>query len=238
MTNPDEATDYAALIRAVTQAGERKHPEWLDPGQQVFSPKYGQGKVISWVGNTLIVKFPGYSIPVQYKNWQQAVERSEIAPGDVPTTPESLSESQENGTHEVQPTSFSQVSAVEIAAIPQPKFRAIALELASNLSAVRITPPTSGSLYAIPRDLPWALQKALWGLGINELYSHQLEALDCLRKGCDLSIVTPTASGKTLCYNLAILEDCLNRPQTSALGVAELQYESMMDNKVNFYEMP
>ena len=58
MTNP-EPTDYAALIRAVTLCGEQKHPEWLDPRQQVFSPKYGQGKVISWVGNTLIVKFPG-----------------------------------------------------------------------------------------------------------------------------------------------------------------------------------
>jgi hypothetical protein len=122
----------------VTLCGERKHPEWLDPRQQVFSPKYGQGKVISWVGNTLIVKFPGYSIPVQYKNWQQAVEKSEIAPGDVPTTPESSSEAEENGASEVQPASFSQVRAAEIAAIPQPKFRAIALELASNLSAVAL----------------------------------------------------------------------------------------------------
>ncbi|MEZ2339542.1 hypothetical protein [Microcoleus sp.] len=197
MTNPDP-TDYAALIRAVTPNSERKHPEWLDPGQQLCSPKYGQGEVISWVGNTLIVKYPGHSIPVLYKNWQQAVEKSEIAPGDLPTTPESSSEAEENGTHQVQPTSFSQVSAAEIAAIPQPKFRAIALDLASNLSAVRITPPASGSLYAIPRDLPWALQNALRGLGIEELYSHQINALDCLRQGCDLSIVTPTASGKTL----------------------------------------
>ncbi|WP_333257884.1 hypothetical protein [Microcoleus sp. B5-C4] len=53
MTNP-EPTDYAALIRAVTPNSERKHPEWLDPGQPLFSPKYGQGEVISWVGNTLI----------------------------------------------------------------------------------------------------------------------------------------------------------------------------------------
>ena len=222
MTNP-ESTDYAALIRAVTPNSERKHPEWLDPRQQVFSSKYGQGKVISWVGNTLIVKFSGYSIPVPYKNWQQAIEKSEIAPGEAPTTPESSSEAEENGINEEQPTSISQVRAAEIAAIPQPKFRAIALELASNLSAVRITPHTSGSLYAIPRDLPSALQNALRGLGIHQLYSHQIEALDCLRKGCDLSIVTPTASGKTLCYNLAILEDCLSRPQTSALYIFPLK---------------
>jgi DEAD/DEAH box helicase domain-containing protein len=222
MTHP-EPTDYAALIRAVALSGERKHPEWLDPEQQVFSPKYGQGKVISWVGNTLIVKFPGYSIPVQYKNWQQAVEKSEIAPGEASKTPEPSSQAEENGAGEVQPASFSQVSAASIAAIPQPKFRAVALELASHLSAVGITPPQPGSLYAIPKDLPLALQNALRGLGINELYSHQIEALDCLRQGCDLSIVTPTASGKTLCYNLAILEDCLKNPQTSALYIFPLK---------------
>jgi DEAD/DEAH box helicase domain-containing protein len=222
MTNP-KPTDYAALIRAVSQGGERKHPEWLDPGQQLCSPKYGQGEVMSWVGNTLIVKYPGYLIPVQYKNWQQAVETNEIAPGNVPTTPESSSQAEEKSAGEVQPASFCKVSAAEIAAIPEPKFRAIAQELAANLSAVRITPPASGSLYAIPKDLPWALQNALRGLGIHQLYSHQIEALDCLRQGCDLSIVTPTASGKTLCYNLAILEDCLKNPQTSALYIFPLK---------------
>jgi DEAD/DEAH box helicase domain-containing protein len=222
MTNP-KPIDYAALIRAVSLNSERKHPEWLDPGQQVFSPKYGQGEVMSWVGNTLIVKFPGYSIPVQYKNWQQAVEKSEIAPGNVSATPESSTQAEESGAGEVQPASLSPVSAASIAAIPQPKFRAIALELASNLSAVRITPPASGLLYAIPRDLPSPLQNALRGLGIHQLYSHQIEALDCLRKGCDLSIVTPTASGKSLCYNIPILEDCLNHPQTSALYIFPLK---------------
>lgn len=149
-------------------------------------------------GNILIVKYPGYSIPVQYKNWQQAVETNEIAPGEASKTPESSSQAEESGAGEVQSASFSPVSAAEIVAIPQPKFRAIAQELASHLSAVRITPPASGSLYAIPKDLPWALQNALRGLGIEELYSHQINALDCLRQGCDLSIVTPTASGKTL----------------------------------------
>lgn len=222
MTNP-KPTDYAAIIRAAAQGGERKHPEWLDPGQQLCSPKYGQGKVTAWLGNILIVKFPGYSIHVQYKNWQQSVERSEIAPLGATATPESLSEASESATGEVQPASFSQVSAAEIAAIPQSKFRAVAQELASNLSAVRINPAASGSLYGIPKDLPSALQNALRRLKINELYSHQVEALTYLRKGSDLSIVTPTASGKTLCYNLAILEDCLNSPQTSALYIFPLK---------------
>ncbi|MEG4431576.1 DEAD/DEAH box helicase [Microcoleus sp. F10_A2] len=219
MTNTDPP-DYAALIRAVTPNSERKHPEWLDPGQPLFSPKRGQGEVMSWMGNILIAKFPGYSIPVQFKNWQQSVETGEIAPVSAPA---SSSQSEEKGAGEVESASFCQVSAAEIAAIPQPKFRAIAQELASHLSAVHITPPASGSLYAIPRDLPSPLQNALRGLGIHELYSHQIEALDCLRQGGDLSIVTPTASGKTLCYNLAILENCLNNPQTSALYIFPLK---------------
>ena len=109
MTDP-KPTDYAAIIRAVAQGSERKHPEWLDPGEPVCSPKYGQGKVFSWLGNTLIVKFPGYSIPVQFKNWQQSVETGEIAPVSAPATPESLSEAEENGGGEIQPASFSQVS--------------------------------------------------------------------------------------------------------------------------------
>src|SRR4028119_27803 len=94
MTNP-EPTDYAALIRAVTKGGERKHPEWLDPGQQLLCPKCGQGKGVSWMCNTLIVKFPGYSIPVQYKNWHQAVEKREITPGEASKTPESSSQSED-----------------------------------------------------------------------------------------------------------------------------------------------
>ncbi|MFS8119769.1 MAG: hypothetical protein ACMG55_14970, partial [Microcoleus sp.] len=90
MTDP-KPTDYAAIIRAVESNSERKHPEWLDSGKPVCSPKYGQGKVFSWLGNTLVVQFPGYSIPVMYKNWQQSVETGEITPVSVPITPESSS---------------------------------------------------------------------------------------------------------------------------------------------------
>ncbi|MDF5711151.1 MAG: hypothetical protein PUP90_26630 [Nostoc sp. S4] len=43
---------------------------------------------------------------------------------------------------------------------------------------------------------------ALQNNGITQIFSHQLEALTKLRAGFDLSITTPTASGKTLCYKL------------------------------------
>lgn len=220
MTNP-KPTDYAAIIRAAAN-GAPVPPEWLKPGQQICSPKYGQGKVISWLGNILLVKFPGYSIPTQFKDWQQAVETGEITPVNPSATPETLS-AEGSAASNIQSASFSRVSETEILAIPQPKFRTIAQELASNLTAVRINPPATASLYAIPKDLPSVLQNSLLSLGIDGLYSHQVEALTYLRKGYDLSIVTPTASGKTLCYNLAILEGCLNNPETSALYIFPLK---------------
>ena len=69
----------------------------------------------------------------------------------------------------------------------------------------------------MPKDLPLGLQTALHQIGIDSLYQHQIEALTQLRLGKDLSIVTSTASGKTLCYNLAILESCLNNPFSTAV---------------------
>jgi DEAD/DEAH box helicase domain-containing protein len=50
-----------------------------------------------------------------------------------------------------------------------------------------------------------------------------VEALNYLRSGLDLSLVTPTASGKTLCYNLPIIESSLNQPQTTALYIFPLK---------------
>ncbi len=72
-------------------------------------------------------------------------------------------------------------------------------------------------------DLPLPLRHALHTIGITSLYSHQVEALEYLRAGNDLSLVTPTASGKTLCYNLPILESCLNQPETTALYIFPLK---------------
>jgi len=65
--------------------------------------------------------------------------------------------------------------------------------------------------------LPEALRQALSGIGIARLYSHQAEAIDHLRRGRHTAIVTSTASGKTLCYNLPVLEKLLDNPQTKAL---------------------
>ncbi|HQB31609.1 MAG TPA: DEAD/DEAH box helicase, partial [Syntrophales bacterium] len=53
--------------------------------------------------------------------------------------------------------------------------------------------------------------------GIRELYSHQAQALSEVRRGRDVCLVTPTASGKTLCYNIPVLNAILDHPETRAL---------------------
>ncbi len=53
--------------------------------------------------------------------------------------------------------------------------------------------------------------------GIVQLYSHQADAAERVRKGLGIVVVTPTASGKTLCYNLPVLNAILENPDTRAL---------------------
>jgi len=53
--------------------------------------------------------------------------------------------------------------------------------------------------------------------GITRLYSHQAEALRLAHTGRNLVVVTPTASGKTLCYNLPVTNAILAQPTTRAL---------------------
>ncbi len=58
--------------------------------------------------------------------------------------------------------------------------------------------------------LPPELVSALARMGVERLYTHQVEAIDAVRRGESVVIVTGTASGKTLCYNLPVLESLLN----------------------------
>ncbi len=74
----------------------------------------------------------------------------------------------------------------------------------------RLTMPARPARYAgMPADLDPRLAAALAGRGIARLYSHQREAWDQLRAGRHTVVVTPTASGKTLCYNLPVLQSVL-----------------------------
>ncbi|HEX8833433.1 MAG TPA: DEAD/DEAH box helicase, partial [Abditibacteriaceae bacterium] len=65
--------------------------------------------------------------------------------------------------------------------------------------------------------LPAPLQGALDNLGIAQLYTHQAQCVEIARRGESFVVVTGTASGKTLCYNLPILERRLNEVGAKAL---------------------
>src|SRR5260221_5196357 len=78
--------------------------------------------------------------------------------------------------------------------------------------------PASAPIFApLPHDLHPELVAALRSRGIGQLYSHQEEAYASVRSGRHLVVVTPTASGKTLCYNLPVLQRLLENPEKRAL---------------------
>src|SRR5438477_10723015 len=78
--------------------------------------------------------------------------------------------------------------------------------------------PASQAVFApLPGDLRPELVAALQSRGIERLYSHQAEADSAVRNGRHLVVVPPTASGKTLCYNLPVLQRLLEDPERRAI---------------------
>jgi DEAD/DEAH box helicase domain-containing protein len=65
-----------------------------------------------------------------------------------------------------------------------------------------------------PADLDDRIVSALRGRGVEALYTHQARAIEVVRAGRNACVVTPTASGKTLCYNLPVL-DAVARDETA-----------------------
>lgn len=80
------------------------------------------------------------------------------------------------------------------------------------------TRPRQPARYApMPESLHPAVQEALHRRGIRQLYTHQAQAIELALAGQDLAVVTPTASGKTLCYNGPVLHALLADPAARAL---------------------
>jgi DEAD/DEAH box helicase domain-containing protein len=90
-------------------------------------------------------------------------------------------------------------------------------DYADQLAHVEVLPQRPGQFALPERPLPPPLRETLRRRGIDRLYTHQVAALDMARSGRDWVVVTGTASGKTLCYNLPVLEACLADPDARAL---------------------
>jgi DEAD/DEAH box helicase domain-containing protein len=69
----------------------------------------------------------------------------------------------------------------------------------------------------LPDTLNSELRNALTSKGIEKLYTHQKTAYEKIMDGNSVVAVTPTASGKTLCYNLPVLQSILSNPTARAL---------------------
>ncbi|MGA8923536.1 MAG: DEAD/DEAH box helicase [Candidatus Dormiibacterota bacterium] len=82
-----------------------------------------------------------------------------------------------------------------------------------------LIPEAAATFAPLPAGLQPELVAALGRRGVQRLYSHQAEAYDAVRNGRHLVVVTPTASGKTLCYNLPVLQRLLENPEKRALYV-------------------
>ena len=91
------------------------------------------------------------------------------------------------------------------------------LQKTRSVTAVRHFPAREANCSPFPEFVDPRLVDALGQIGIGSLYSHQAEAAELTRRGKDVVVVTPTASGKTLCYNLPIFQALLENPETRAL---------------------
>src|SRR5256714_12267545 len=78
--------------------------------------------------------------------------------------------------------------------------------------------PPRRAMYAdFPSWLDGRISATLRRRGILALYSHQADALETTRAGKNIVVVTPTASGKTLCYDLPVIDAIAKDPAARAL---------------------
>jgi len=81
----------------------------------------------------------------------------------------------------------------------------------------RTLPATQGTYSPLPETMDDRIKKVLQTRGIYRLYTHQAECYQLAEAKKDFVVVTPTASGKTLCYNLPVVSSILKNEETRAL---------------------
>ena len=85
------------------------------------------------------------------------------------------------------------------------------------LAHLEVLPARAARFGELSLPLPPPLSGALAARGIERLYTHQVQAIEALRGGLDTVVVTGTASGKSLCYHLPVLERLLTEHDATAL---------------------
>jgi DEAD/DEAH box helicase domain-containing protein len=85
------------------------------------------------------------------------------------------------------------------------------------VTATRRLPAVTATYAPFPEQADGRLKAALAARGIEQLYTHQAEAFEYALAGRNVVTITPTASGKTLCYNAPVLDAILKDPSSRAL---------------------
>ncbi|MEK7373122.1 MAG: DEAD/DEAH box helicase, partial [candidate division NC10 bacterium] len=91
------------------------------------------------------------------------------------------------------------------------------LETGPLITATRHFDARPAVFAPFPSSLDPRLVEALRSRGVTQLYSHQARAFEIVAKGEHVVVVTPTASGKTLCYNLPVLQSLVQQPEARVL---------------------
>ena len=86
-----------------------------------------------------------------------------------------------------------------------------------HVTAVRRLPAVAAQYAPFPDLLDPRLRAVLESRGLSQLYTHQAEAIEHAVSGRHVVVITPTASGKTLCYNAPVLHSILQDPSSRAL---------------------
>ena len=90
-------------------------------------------------------------------------------------------------------------------------------DFAPHVTGWKVRPAREARTAAWPQRVAPELREALAIRGIRAPYTHQAEAIERILDGEDLVIVSGTASGKTLCYNVPVVQAILDDPQARAI---------------------
>jgi len=86
-----------------------------------------------------------------------------------------------------------------------------------QIAHTQFIPSHDATFRELDKPIHPALQACLESSGISSLYTHQAGAINAVRRGENVMVATASASGKTLCYNLAVLEAILKDSSSRAL---------------------
>jgi DEAD/DEAH box helicase domain-containing protein len=113
----------------------------------------------------------------------------------------------------------AQLALSDIALRKPSGVREFLVELQKNdsVSGYHHIPARIPSWVDLPANLDEAVRHVLTFRGIEKLYSHQARAFELAENRRNVVVVTPTASGKTLCYNLPVLHRIARNPDARAL---------------------